>query len=44
MPILKTWRFIDQTVLSWVALNFVNQQIPQEIANTLFLNYSNGIK
>ncbi|GGJ65704.1 hypothetical protein GGR02_000606 [Anoxybacillus voinovskiensis] len=44
LPILKNWRSIDETVLSWVGLNFVNQQLPQEIANTLFLNYSNGVK
>jgi hypothetical protein len=44
LPILKSWRSIDETVLSWVGLNFVNQQLPQEIADTFFLNYSNGVK
>ncbi|AST05460.1 hypothetical protein AF2641_00140 [Anoxybacillus flavithermus] len=44
LQILKTWRSFDKTVLSWVELNFVNQQLSQEIADTLFLNYSNGVK
>ncbi|MBS2773238.1 hypothetical protein KFV09_17300 [Anoxybacillus rupiensis] len=44
LPILKNWRSIDETVLSWVGLNFVNQQLPQEIADIFFLNYSNGVK
>ncbi|MBB3909381.1 hypothetical protein [Anoxybacteroides rupiense] len=44
LPILKNWRSIDETVLSWVGLNFVNQQLPQEMADIFFLNYSNGVK
>ncbi|MCG5026819.1 MULTISPECIES: hypothetical protein [Geobacillus] len=43
-PIVKTWRPMDQTVLSWVALNFANQQLPQEVVDSLFLHYSNEAK
>ncbi|GAJ59907.1 hypothetical protein B23_3133 [Geobacillus thermoleovorans B23] len=35
---------MDQTVLSWVALNFANQQLPQEVVDSLFLHYSNEAK
>ncbi|MBN2908787.1 hypothetical protein JQC72_04525 [Polycladomyces sp. WAk] len=42
LPFLKTWRPIDETVLSWIALHYVDQKLPQEIADTLVLNYSNG--
>jgi hypothetical protein len=43
LPVLKTWRPIDETVLSWVALNFMDQKLPKEIADTLVLNYSTGV-
>ncbi|PLR77523.1 hypothetical protein CU633_10000 [Bacillus sp. V3-13] len=40
LPYLKSWRSLDETVLSWIEINFMSQQLQQDFVETLYLNYS----
>ncbi|MDQ0161186.1 hypothetical protein [Aeribacillus alveayuensis] len=44
LPILKTWRSIDESVLNWIKINFDNYVIPNDFIDTLTENYLNNNK
>lgn len=39
VPLLTSWRSIDETVLSWIEANFENEEIFQKFIESLYLNY-----
>lgn len=40
---LKSWRSIDDAVLSWIETNFMSQELQQDFVKTLYSNYSQDI-
>lgn len=41
---LKSWRSIDQTVLSWIEANFISHELQEDFIKTIYSNYSQDIK
>lgn len=39
LPLLTSWRSIDETVLSWIEANFKNEELFQKFIKSLYLNY-----
>lgn len=39
-PFLKSWRSLDKIVLSWIEINFLNDESLRDFVKSLYLNYS----